>query len=69
MYHKLHHLTFDYVVIVFTVSSVKPHPVDNCVKMKKSWFQQSIFVSLISEKGLLKLKLKGQNKVEMKNYD
>lgn len=36
MYHKLHHLTFDYVVIVFTVSSVKPHPVDNCVKMKKS---------------------------------
>lgn len=30
MYHKLYHLTFDYVVIVFTVSSVKPHPVDNC---------------------------------------
>lgn len=47
---------------VFTVSSVKPYPVDNCVKMKKLWFQQSPFLKSDFRERSIKIKGTEQSK-------
>ena len=62
MHHKLHYLIFDCAIIVFTISSVKPYPVENCVKMKKLWFQQSLFLKSDFRERSIKIKETEQSK-------
>ena len=62
MHQKLYYFMFDCFIIVFTVSSVKPHPVDNCVKMKKLWFQQSPFLKSDFRERSIKIKGTEQSK-------